>query len=207
MPKREDVFYTLLKEIAVQMKDAADEYVSIMQGFPNTMAQIPRMKVHETTMDELVAKIHESLYTSFITPIDREDISDLALRMDDVVDLMEVVCARFDLFQIDHMRPEAVEMAELTRKAVIELNEVVVRLPKYKKDDKIMHHAKAISRIEDGADRVYPPAALRGGGQRQRGRNLASPVRPNGELPQRNRQGRRRGAIRGNEELVAVYGD
>ncbi|MBR3226340.1 MAG: DUF47 family protein [Atopobiaceae bacterium] len=161
MPKKEDVFYTLLKEIAAQMKDAADEYVSIMQNFPASMAQIPRMKVHETTTDELVATIHEKLYTSFITPIDREDISDLALRMDDVVDLMEVVCARFDLFQIDHMRPEAVEMAELTRKAVIELNEVVGRLPKYKKDDKIMHHAKAISRIEDGADRVYQNALRR----------------------------------------------
>lgn len=161
MPKREDIFYTLLKEAAVQMKDASDEYLSIMQGFPDTMAQVPRMKVHETTMDELVSKIHENLYTSFITPIDREDISDLALRMDDVVDLMEVVCARFDLFQIERMRPEAVEMAELTRKAVIELNEVIVRLPKYKKDDKIMHHAKAISRIEDGADRVYQNALRR----------------------------------------------
>lgn len=161
MPKREDIFYTLLKEAAAQMKDAVDEYVNIMQGFPDTMAQIPRMKVHETTMDELVSKIHENLYTSFITPIDREDISDLALRMDDVVDLMEVVCARFDLFQIEHMRPEAVEMAELTRKAVIELNEAIVRLPRYKKDDKIMHHAKAISRIEDGADRVYQNALRR----------------------------------------------
>lgn len=158
---KEDLFFTLLKHVAAEMVDAAEEYVSIMQDFPASMARIPRMKVHETTTDELVAKIHEHLYTSFITPIDREDISDLALRMDDVVDLMEVVSMRLDLFQLDHMRPEAVEMAELTHKAVSELYEVINRLPRYKKDDQIMGHAIAISRIEDGADRVYQNALRR----------------------------------------------
>lgn len=161
MPKKEDIFYTLLKQVAAQMVDAANEYVEILTEFPQSMARIPRMKVHETTTDELVAKIHEHLYTSFITPIDREDISELALKMDDVVDLMEVVSMRLDLFQLDHMRPEAVEMAELTRKAVVELYEVIERLPRYKKDAEIMHHAIAISRIEDGADRVYQNALRR----------------------------------------------
>lgn len=161
MPKKEDVFYTMLKQIAAQMVDAASEYASIMRDFPASVARIPRMKVHETTTDELVAEIHQHLYTSFITPFEREDISDLALRMDDVVDLMEVVSMRLDLFGMDRMRPEAIEMAELTEKAVIELREVVERLPRYKRDNEIMRHAIAISRIEDGADRVYQNALRR----------------------------------------------
>ncbi len=161
MPKKEDVFYTMLKQIAAQMVDAASEYASIMRDFPASVARIPRMKVHETTTDELVAEIHQHLYTSFITPFEREDISDLALRMDDVVDSMEVVTARLDLFGMDRMRPEAIEMAELTEKAVIELREVVERLPRYKRDNEIMRHAIAISRIEDGADRVYQNALRR----------------------------------------------
>ena len=155
MAKKDDIFFTLLRQISAQLVDAADEYVSIMRDFPESMSRIPRMKVHEMETDELVAKIHEHLYTSFITPIDREDISDLALRMDDIVDLMEVVSMRLDLFQIAHMRPEAVEMAELTKKALVALNEVVERLPRYKKDDRIMELTKVISHIEDGADRVY----------------------------------------------------
>lgn len=161
MPKKEDVFYTMLKQIAAQMVDAASEYASIMRDFPASVARIPRMKVHETTTDELVAEIHQHLYTSFITPFEREDISDLALRMDDVVDLMELVSMRLDLFGMDRMRPEAIEMAELTEKAVIELREVVERLPRYKRDNEIMRHAIAISRIEDGADRVYQNALRR----------------------------------------------
>ena len=85
----------------------------------------------------------------------------MALRMDDVVDSMEVVTARLDLFGMDHMRPEAIEMAELTHKAVIELQEVIERLPRYKRDEQLMHHAIAVSRIEDGADRVYQNALRR----------------------------------------------
>jgi predicted phosphate transport protein (TIGR00153 family) len=119
------------------------------------------MKVHETTTDELVADIMKRLYTSFITPFEREDISDLALRLDDVVDLMEAVSIRLDLFRLDHMRPEAVEMAELTLKAVAELKGMMELLPRYKKDEGVMMHAIAVSRIEDGADRVYQNAIRR----------------------------------------------
>ncbi len=161
MAKKEDVFYTLLKRVAGQLLEAAEEYVSIMRDFPESMARIPRMKVHETTTDELVADIMKRLYTSFITPFEREDISDLALRLDDVVDLMEAVSIRLDLFRLDHMRPEAVEMAELTLKAVTELKGMMELLPRYKKDEGVMMHAIAVSRIEDGADRVYQNAIRR----------------------------------------------
>ena len=82
MPKKEDIFFTMLKQVAAQLLDASVEYASIMREYPESITRIPRMKVHETTTDELVADIHKQLYTSFITPIEREDISDLALRMD-----------------------------------------------------------------------------------------------------------------------------
>ncbi len=161
MPRKEDVFFTMLKQVANHLVEASEEYAAIVREFPDSIARIPRMKVHETTTDELVAEIHKQLYTSFITPIEREDISDLALRMDDVVDLMEVVCMRLDLFGMEYMRPEAIEMAELTNRAVVELREVVNRLPRYKKDEQLMYHAINVSRIEDGADRVYQNALRR----------------------------------------------
>ena len=161
MPKKEDIFYTLLKQVANEMVGAAEEYAAIMRDFPDSTARIPRMKVFETTIDELVADIMKRLYTSFITPFEREDISDLALRMDDVVDIMELVAVRLDLFGMQKMRPEAIEMAELTLKAMNELKQVIDRLPNYKRDDEVMHHAIAVSRIEDGGDRVYQNAIRR----------------------------------------------
>lgn len=177
MAKKEDIFYTLLKRVAEEMVNASKEYVEIMEGFPTTEARIPRMKVFETTTDELVADIMKRLYTSFITPFERGDISDLALRMDDVVDLMEVVCMRLDLFRIDHMRHEAIEMAELTNKAMIEIKEMIDLLPRYKKDERVMQHAIAVSRIEDGADRVYQNALRRLFSEEEAGKEIVTWLR------------------------------
>ena len=156
--KKEDVFYTLLKDLAEVLVQAGEEYVYVMNTFPESITRIPRMKMFETQADDIVRDIMTRLYTSFITPFDREDISDLALAMDDVVDYMEGVVLRFDLFNIQEMRPGAIELADLTLAAVREMREMINRLPDYKRDDAVMKQAIAVGHIEDGADTVYEHA-------------------------------------------------
>ena len=120
--KKEDEFYTMLKEFAALIVEAADEYHKIICEFPESMSSIPQMKVYESKADERVKAIMAKLYTSFITPIDREDISSLALAMDDVVDSMYGVAVRLDLFNIGDLRIEAKQISELTLHAVLAAN-------------------------------------------------------------------------------------
>ena len=159
--KKEDIFYTLLKQLADVLVSAGEEYVHILSDYPETITRIPRMKMLETQADDCVRDIMTRLYTSFITPFDRADISDLALAMDDVVDHMESVVLRLDLFNVQSMRPEAIELGKLTLVAVTEMREMIYRLPDYKKDEEVMHRAIAIGHVEDGGDEVYENA-LRG---------------------------------------------
>ena len=84
--KKEDIFYTLLKDFAARIDDAAEEYVRIITSYPDTTSEIPQMKVFENKCDEKVKHIMEELYSSFVTPIERSDINDLALAMDDIVE-------------------------------------------------------------------------------------------------------------------------
>ncbi|MBQ9315570.1 MAG: DUF47 family protein [Atopobiaceae bacterium] len=156
--KKEDIYYTLLKQLAAVLVDAGQEYVTIMSGFPETFTRLPRMKMLETRADETVRDIMTRLYTSFITPFDREDIGELALAMDDVVDHMEAATIRLDLFNVRDMRPEAVELAELTLKAVEEMQEMIDHLPDYKRDEMLMKKAIAVGQVEDGGDEVYENA-------------------------------------------------
>ena len=116
------------------------------------------MKMIETQADDCVRDIMTRLYTSFITPFDREDIGELALAMDDVVDHMEAATIRLDLFNVRGMRPEAVELAELTLKAVEEMQEMIDHLPDYKRDEMLMKKAIAVGQVEDGGDEVYENA-------------------------------------------------
>ncbi len=102
--KKEDIYYTLLKQLAAVLVEAGEEYVTVISGYPATMARLPRMKMLETQADDCVRDIMTRLYTSFITPFDREDIGALALAMDDVVDHMEAATLRLDLFNVQEMR-------------------------------------------------------------------------------------------------------
>ena len=156
--KKEDIYYTLLKQLAAVLVSAAEEYVTIISGFPDTFARLPRMKMMETQADDTVRDIMTRLYTSFITPFDREDIGELALAMDDVVDHMEAVTIRLDLFNVGEMRPEAVELAKLTLVAVQEMQDMIEHLPDYKRDEMVMKKAIAVGHVEDGGDEVYENA-------------------------------------------------
>ena len=159
--KKEDEFYTMLKEFAALITESAEEYNSIICDFPKSMSSIPQMKVYESTCDERVKAIMAKLYTSFITPIDREDISSLALAMDDVVDSMYGVAVRLDLFNIGDLRIEAKQISELTLHAVHEMQEMIDHLPDYKKDRVVLEKAIEIGTVEDEGDTVYQKALRR----------------------------------------------
>lgn len=159
--KKEDEFYTMLKEFASLIVEAAEEYSGIVADFPESKSRVPHMKVFESNADERVKAIMEKLYTSFITPIDREDISALALAMDDVVDSMYGVAVRMDLFNLPDQRLEAKQIAELTVHAVREMQEMISHLPNYKKDRTVMEKALAVGSIEDEGDTVYQTALRR----------------------------------------------
>jgi len=153
--KKEDPFYTLFKQFAAEIKATGEDYVKFVEGYPGSIAMIPVMKLHEARSDEFVRKIMKELYTSFITPFDRDDISNLALRLDDIVDYMEGVCTGLDLFNMSGTRVEARQMAGLALEAAKELVEMFDHLPDYKNDPVVMEKAIAVGNIEDEGDEVY----------------------------------------------------
>lgn len=175
--KKEDIFYTLLKELSDKILEAAEEYANIVCNYPDSFSRVPQMKVYENECDEEVKRIMEKLYTSFITPFEREDISDLTLALDDIIDDMNGVVIRLDLFNIQEMRDEAPQMAELTLRCVQEVREMIQLLPNYKKDRRVMEHAAVISKIEDEGDTVYENALRRLFREKENGRNAVSWLR------------------------------
>ena len=158
---KEDIFYTLFKEFGAKIVETAEEYSTILDGYPETAARIPQMKVYERECDEKVQRIMKELYSSFVTPFEREDISDLALGLDDIVDGMNSVSERLDLFNVDEFRKEGAQLAELTLRACITVKEMLDHLADYKKDPIVMEKAIAVGHVEDEGDLVYHNALSR----------------------------------------------
>lgn len=156
--KKEDVFYSLFKHFGDILVTAAEDYNKLIHGFPETDSLITTMKLHEDRCDECVKQIMTELYSSFITPFDRDDISDLALKLDDICDSMCGVAIRLNLFNASGTNTEARQLADLTLAAVREAREMLYHLPDYKKDPEVMRKAIAIGHIEDEGDHVYESA-------------------------------------------------
>ena len=157
--RREDVFYRLFREYGEKVLATTEVYKKIFSNdYPNTRTLISSMKDYENVCDDQAKRIFMELGNSFITPFDREDISVLVKRIDDIVDYMEAAASRMDLFAVEEMRPEAVRLAEITAQAVGELAKILDRLSNFKKDPSVMELALGVDVIEDEGDAVYKNA-------------------------------------------------
>lgn len=157
--RREDVFYRLFREYGEKIVAVGEIYAKIFSNdYPNTRALIHSMKDYENVCDDQAKKIFMELSNSFITPFDREDISVLTKRMDDIVDYMEAAASRMELFDVTEMRPEAVRLAEVTVQAIGELAKIMDRLSNFKKDHTVMELCLGVDVIEDEGDAVYKTA-------------------------------------------------
>ena len=103
----------------------------------------------DTLTHDLVRKIN----TTFVTPMDREDIYALASRLDDVLDLIEAVSDRLILYKIKAPTEGARQLAEIIVKSAEATDKAVRCLrdlsPFYHK------HCVEVNRLENEADRIY----------------------------------------------------
>lgn len=98
VPKEEKFFEMLAEqsenafEGAKELKNFVNNYDKFERNERKSKAQI--IKTIEHKGDEITHKIIERLDKTFITPIDKEDIHQMAVLLDDVIDLINAVALR-----------------------------------------------------------------------------------------------------------------
>ncbi len=117
-----------------------------------------KIKKLEREADNLTHSIFEELNKTFITPLDREDISRIASKTDDIIDYIEGISGRIINFKIKSSPPYMFEISKELHKATQEINFMITRLNNVKADKSIIDHCRAISEIEHRADDIYRKA-------------------------------------------------
>ena len=150
----ENQFYDRFKELAHEVAACAEVFNDITHNWPSSKGRIPEVKDYEVRCDAITRETLTLLENSFITPFDREDINLLVRELDHIADGMDNAAARFDLYDIDGMRPEAVQMADLTLRACRELEELFDHFENFKKDPVVREKMHTVGTIEDEGDTV-----------------------------------------------------
>ena len=108
----------------------------------------------ESEADEFTRTILLSLHKTFITPFDRSEIKDLAMALDDMIDYMEDIPQRAELYGPGEFTPEMSTLGQIAVRATEKIQEAVAMLEDMKNAERILKICQEIGEIEGEADRI-----------------------------------------------------
>jgi uncharacterized protein Yka (UPF0111/DUF47 family) len=108
----------------------------------------------EHACDDIAHTTMDHLNKSFVTPLDREDIHAIILRIDDVVDLTNAAANRMAFFGIERPTPHAINMAKQIVRGCEKLVEAVHGMRSSKYYDQVLSDCVALHEVENAADDI-----------------------------------------------------
>jgi predicted phosphate transport protein (TIGR00153 family) len=153
LPREED-FFTLFERHAALTVEGAKQFVNLVSGERNVRALAVRIKEIEHEADVITHTCVERLHTTFITPLDRDDIHRLITRMDDVMDFIESASERIALYELSEMTPEVRELADVLLRATEALVRAVTGLRHLKRAQAVLDHCIEVNRLENEGDEI-----------------------------------------------------
>ena len=160
LPKDEKFFKYFEQDIENLLTAATvfKEMMSRQMPAQQRLVNIKRIEELEHIGDEITHQIFSDLGTTFITPLDREDIHELASKLDDILDYLQGAATRISLYKVETILPEQEHLAGLIHSAVQELHKAIFALHDLKNADIIRQCLVRINSIENEADDLFERA-------------------------------------------------
>jgi predicted phosphate transport protein (TIGR00153 family) len=163
LPK-EGNFFELFNQHAERMVEGAHAFANLVANYGdvNLREQYAREVDHaERLADKVTQEVNRLIHSTFITPIDREQIHTLINTMDDVADLIQDSAETMSLYDVRHMTDEISRLTDLSVRCCERVKEAVGFLSKLSDHDTAVAALKTceeIDKIESDADRVMRSA-------------------------------------------------
>ena len=152
---REREFFDLFEEAGANIVRASELLERMLEQWPDHGELARDVLVCEQEGDRITHDIIQRLNSTFVTPIDREDIYALASALDDIVDFVEEVSDFLGLYRIEAPMDRATEMARILHQSARAIAGAIPRLRTFKD---IHHYTVEVNRLENDGDRVLREA-------------------------------------------------
>ncbi len=153
---REEEFFDLFVGVATRNIDAAKHLHDLFIASPDRrIASVEAIKRLEHEADQLTHEVVNRLDRTFITPLDREDIHQLASDLDDVMDAIDGTARRSQIFHLGIAPGGVKQLTEVILRMVGVLAEGVGRL---KKGNDVMRYCIEAKKLEEEGDAIYHEA-------------------------------------------------
>ena len=144
-------FFNLFEEAARNVVRGADLLDQMLAHYPDSADLARDIVICEQEGDRITHDIHQRLNSTFVTPIDREDILELASALDDIVDFVEEVADYMGLYKIEAPMEQSQQLARVLAQAGRQISEAMPRLRNF---DDMSHYTVEVNRLENEGDRI-----------------------------------------------------
>lgn len=154
LPK-EDKFFKMFDQQVDIILRAADTLKELTDKLPqvNFIEKLQEINHLEHMGDDLVHEIAVMLNKTFVTPIDREDIHQLAMYLDDILDYIQGGANRLQLYKIENTTDELKQLITVMVRSCYLVKKGVELLPKFKQE--ISDLRKEMKVLEREADTIH----------------------------------------------------
>ena len=152
---RDRVFFDLFNQAGQNTVRAAQMLHRMLANWPDEASLAREILLAEQEGDRITHDLVQRVNTTFVTPIDGEDIYALATEIDDIVDFTEETADFHGLYNIEAPMEQAVEMAAVLVAACEQLSSALANLRGFKD---LEQHWIEIHRLENDGDRLYRDA-------------------------------------------------
>ena len=157
---RDEHFYDLLEESAQNLVKAGVE----LKKIPLCKTQAQRVEAAKKIQDiehdgdSITHRIFSELNSTFVTPVDREDIHELASALDDVLDHIDGCANRFSLYKISRAPIAVDKLIDVLVLSIEELKNGVHLLRRLNETEKLQASFKKVNEYEKQADDIIDQA-------------------------------------------------
>lgn len=148
---RDRTFFDLFIEAGKNTVRTAKLLDEMMAKWPDAEGLSQQVVEAEHEGDRITHEIVQRLNSTFVTPIDREDIYGLASQIDDIVDFTEEAADFLGLYKIEAPMEQAQALTKVLVAACEQLAAGLESLPEFKDLDKYWIE---IHRLENEGDRI-----------------------------------------------------
>src|SRR5215510_3735681 len=156
---QDDRFFDLFNRSAANNLEGATLLNDLLTNYVDVDRKARTLKEIEHNGDEITHEVFRALNRTFVTPLDREDISQLASALDDVIDWIEEVARRINLYHVEGPTPIARQFGKVILDQCEHLSRAVPMLEQRKEQhealETVLHE---IHRLENEADDLLAEA-------------------------------------------------
>jgi len=151
---REEKFYDLFEELADKIEEGGQLFLDMLLNYDSFEPRLAKLKEIEHEADIITHRTYEKMHTTFLTPIDREDIYALVNKMDSILDMTEASAIRMSLYKIKAPKEELLQQAGILNEATAKVKMIVRGLRDMKNAKMILDACVEINTLENAGDQI-----------------------------------------------------